>query len=740
MTLIGKSIPRIESRDKVTGKALFTGDIVLPEKILIGKILYSPVPHAKILSIDYSEALKVEGVKAIITSEDFPPKRTGLMIEDEMTIARGKVRYIGDRVAAVAAVSEDAAREALRKIKVEYDELPSVFDPIEALKEGAPLVQDDLISEGTAKKLGIDGNLCSSMELIQGDLDKGFAEADVVLEDTFRTPKIHHAFIEPHVTLANWDPEKGVMIWTSSQGYFVIQQKISAIFSLPISKVKVFAIETGGGFGGKIPLFAEHLACALSKKAKAPVRIYIDRDEELRFGKPRFSSVINVKIGVKKDGTITALHSKLYYELGAWADFGPILMYAATNNGCGPYKIANAKLEGNAVYTNKISGASFRAPGVPQYCFALESMINRASAAAGVDSLLLRKKNAVRDGDVRISGEPVRGDSFIKVLDKAEEIINSKPNKDEIGIAACIWETRAAPSSILLRLCDDGRVAVYTGISDLTGSRTIFAQIVSDVLDIDMESIEIISPDTSTAPVTPPTSGSSMAFNVGYVVKSAAEALKADIIKIAAGRLETEDVSKIIFEKGKALNPESGKSISIAEVAQYSRRKLGKVMFAQNSSVAQNSATLFGLQLAEVDVDSETGKLDVKKITSIHDIGKVLNPLLLYGQVEGAVIQGFGFAVSEEIVFDDKGRVLTDNFSDYGTPTIKDVPEIDVVMIEGELSKDGPYGIKGIGEPPVVPTAPAIADAVRKKTGAVVNELPLSPERVFKALKNKSYI
>ncbi|RMF94583.1 MAG: xanthine dehydrogenase family protein molybdopterin-binding subunit [Candidatus Schekmanbacteria bacterium] len=735
--MIGKAIPRIESKDKARGKAVYTGDVVLPQKILVGKILYSQVPHGIIKNIDYSEALKVPGVKAVITSEDFKVKRTGLIMEDEMILATGKVRFIGEKIAAVAAVNEEAANEALSKIKVEIEELPHLSDPLKALETDSILVHDDLIKEGLAESMGIEGNLCSSMELCQGDIEKGFEEADVVIEDTFKTSKVHHCFIEPHVSLALWHPEKGFNVWTSTQGYFFIQQKLAAIFSLPITKVKVMPVESGGAFGGKVSLCVEPLVCALSMKAGQPVRITVGRDEEFLYGKPRFPATTKIKLGVKKDGSITALHSQIYYDLGAYSDFGPIMMYAATNNACGPYKIPNAKLEGYAVYTNKISGTSFRAPGVPQYCFALESMINRAASKLGMDSIEIRKKNAVTNGYVRVSGEPINGNSFLTVLDKAKELLDKNPKRDEVGIAACIWETRAGPSSILLRLSDDGRILIITGVCDLTGARTIFVQIVCDVFSVEPDDVEIIYQDSSTAPVTPPSTGSGTIYNVGHVVKSAAESLKSEIIKIAMERLECSDESEIEISAKKAVKKGTDKSVSFAEISKYSRHKLGKVLMKEASSVAEYNATLFGLQMAEVDVDTETGKVDVKKITAIHDVGKIMNPLLLKGQVEGAILQGTGFAVLEEIVFNDV-KALTDNFSDYAVPTIKDVPEKEIIILEGDYSKDGPYGSKGIGEPPVVPTAPAIADAVFKKTGVAISELPLSPERVFKALKEKS--
>ena len=390
---------------------------------------------------------------------------------------------------------------------------------------------------------------------------KGFEEADLVIEDTFKTSKAHHCYIEPHVSLAQWDSKKGFNIWTSTQGYFLIQQKIAAIFSVPPSKIKVMPVENGGAFGGKVSLCLEPLACALSIKACAPVRMTMERDKEFLYGKPRFPATISIKLGIKKNGAITAIHSKLCYDLGAYADFGPILMYVATNNACGPYKIPNAKVEGCAVYTNKISGTSFRAPGVPQYCFALESIINRAAAKIEMNSIELRKKNAVTNKYVRIAGEPVNGNSFFTVLEKAQEILDKNPKKDEVGIAACLWETRAIPCSILLRLSDDGRILIVTGVSDLTGVRTVFIQIICDIFSIKQEDVEIIYQDSSTAPVTPPSTGSGTTYNVGHVVKSAGESLKSEIIKIAAKRLECKNENEVDLKDGKAFKKGSDKSI-----------------------------------------------------------------------------------------------------------------------------------------------------------------------------------
>jgi len=735
---IGTKMPRIDARDKVLGKTLYSADINLPG-MLCGKVLKSPLPHARIKNIDISKAKKVKGVKAVVTADDIEKKRMGIIMEDEPILAFGKVRYVGERVAAVAAVDEDTATEALSLIKVEYEELKPVFDPLEAMEPEAPLVHDDLFAEGKAQNMGIEGNICSSMEVPVGDLDKGFAESDYIFEDTFRTQMVHQGYIEPHAVVADFDFSGGFSVWTCTQGYFYVQKVLAKMFKIPTSRVKVFPIETGGGFGGKIFMILEPIAVLLSKTSGRPVKMVMSMEEEFAtLGRPRYASIVKLKTGVKKDGRILAKHARLYYDLGAFAGFGPILVFANAMNACGPYKVPNAKLEGYCIYTNKLYGTCFRAPGAPQMNFAVESQMDMIARELGKDPVEFRLINGVREGDLLPSGTQVDNSSLLEMIEKAGEAIKIKEPKRKNcgkGVAACIWSNRPEESYIYIKLNEDSTLSVFTGVSDLTGARTIFSQIVAEELNINPDAIFVISPDTTQAPLTPSTTGSGTTYNTGFAARSAAIEFKAMLFEVASELLK---VPKEDLDTGNGkvfIKDNEEKAVTFRDIYKHYQETKRGPLIAKNTSITELQFPLFGAQAVEVKVDTETGKVEVEKVVAVHDVGKVINPLTVEGQIEGGVSQGLGFALSEEVKCSE-GKVTINNFSDYGIPTSLDVPDIEVVILETP-SKGGPYGVKGIGEPPIIPTAAAIANAVYDAVGVRIKELPMTPERVLKAIKEK---
>ncbi len=737
---IGARIPRIDSMDKVLGKAVYSGDIKLPG-MLCGKILKSPFPHARIKSIDISKAKRVAGVKAVVTADDIDRKRIGVIMEDEPILAIGKVRYVGERIAAVAAVDEDAAQEALSLIKVEYEHLKPVFDSLEAIEAGAPLVHDDLFAEGKAQNMGIEGNICSSMEVPVGDLEQGLKESDYIFEDTFRTGMVHQGYIEPHVTVADFDFSGKLSVWTGTQGFSLVQKLLAKMFRISLSKVKVFPTEVGGAFGGKIFLLLEPIAVLLSKVSGKPVKIAMTTEEELTtLGRPRYSSVIKLKTGVKKDGTITAKHARLYYDLGAFAGFGPILVFANAMNACGPYRVPNAKLEGYCIYTNKLYGTCFRAPGAPQMNFAVESQMDMIAKELAIDPIELRLKNGVREGDFLPSGSSVSDSFFLEIVKKAGEAIGfNEPRKKNCGkgIAACIWSNRPEESYVHIKLNEDSTISVFTGISDLTGTRTVLKQIVAEELNIDPDMISVMVPDTTEAPLTPATTGSGATYNTGFAAKSASGEFKNILFEAASEILQVPKENLDITDGKIFIKGNEEKATKLKDIYKHYQDKGKGPLIAKNISQTEHQFPLLGTQAAEVEVDTETGRIEVKRLIAVHDVGRIINPLTIEGQIEGAVSQGLGFALSEEVKINN-GKVLVNNFSDYGIPTSLDVPNIETIVLENPLKESSNYGVKGIGEPPTVPTAAAVANAVYDAIGVRMKELPMTPERVLKAIKEKT--
>ena len=732
----GTKMPRIDSRDKVLGKALYSADINL-QGMLCGKVLKSPFPHAKIKNIDVSRAKRLKGVKAVVTADDINRIRMGIIMEDEPVLAFGKVRYVGERVAAVAAVDEDTANEALALIKVEYEELKPVFDPLEAIEQGAPLVHDDLFAEGKAQMMGIEGNLCSSMEVPVGDLEKGLAESDYIFEDTFRTNMQHQGYVEPHAVVADFDISGSLSVWTSIQGYITVQKNLAKMFKLQTSKVKVFPTEVGGAFGGKIFMLLEPVAVLLSKTSGRPVKMVMTMEEEFTtLGRPRYASVIKLKTGVKKDGRILAKHARLYYDLGAFAGFGPILVFANAMNACGPYRVPNAKLEGYCIYTNKLYGTCFRAPGAPQMNFAVESQMDIIAKELGIDPMEFRLINGVREGDLLPSGSMVEDSSLLEIIEKAGQAIGMKETREKgcgKGMAACIWTNRPEESYVHIKLNEDSTLTIFTGVSDLTGARTAIRQIVAEELNINPDMISVIVPDTTQAPLTPPTTGSGTTYNTGFASKAAAAEFKNILLEVGSEILQ---VSKEGLDTGNGkvfVKGNEGKAATLRDIYKHYQENKKCPLIAKNTSITERQFPLFGAQAVEVKVDSETGRVEVKRVVAVHDVGKAINPLTIEGQIDGGVSQSLGFALSEEVKCKD-GVVTVNNFSDYGIPTALDVPNIESIILE-TAPEGEPYGVKGIGEPPAIPTAAAVANAVYDAIGVRIKELPLTPERVLKAIK-----
>lgn len=742
-SVVGKSVPRVDAVDRVTGKSLFAADIRLA-RMLHGGILYSTRPHARILSIDIRRAEKLPGVRAVITGKDVPRKRFGTIVQDEYILAQEKVLLVGDRVAAVAADTPEIAEEALSLIKVEYQDLPSLFDPVEAMRPGAPVLHEEWESYGSGAFRTIsdrNGNICGHTEFITGDTEKGFQEADMVFEDQYTTPMVHQSYIEPHAATAMGDPSGQITVWSTTQGQFQLRADLAQLFDLPLSRVKVIPTEVGGAFGGKIAPLLEPVCVALSKATGRPVQIVMSRGEELMAARPRHPAQVTIKTGVKKDGTITAREIVTILDCGAYADFGPGAAYAAAAGGKGPYNIPNARMSAFCVYTNKPSGGSYRAPGGPQVTFAIESHMDTIARSLDMDPLELRLKNGLKEGDISYIGKRIERGALRDTLHRAAEGIGwgepkEGPNRGR-GLASAQWSTSGAASGLTVKINDDGTVSVVTGSVDLTGSNTIIAQAVSEELDLPIASIQVVTGDTDTALNAPVSGGSMIAYNMGKAALLAARDARQQLFEVAAERLKVPQ-ERLRMGGGEVwVDGEPEKRLTFSSATRTAQRFRGTIIVGKGSSPATMPPTFMMFsQAAEVEVDPQTGQVTIHKLIASHDVGFALNPLSVEGQLQGGMAQGLGAALSEEVRFKD-GRVENPSFMDYKIPTAVDLPFIETAIVQ-QSSDEGPYGAKGVGEPPIVPPAAAIANAIHDAVGVRIKDLPITPEKVLQALKEKS--
>ena len=752
--MIGKRISNVDSRGKATGQAVYGIDLKLP-RMLHGKILRSPFPHARILRIDTEKAKRLPGVKAVITAKDTPQIKFGSQIEDEYPLAVDHVRFMGDEVAAVAAVDEGTALEALGQIRVEYEELPAVFSPREALDPGAPRIHDGA------------SNVVAHIGFERGNVAEGFQEADYILEDEFVTSSVHPGYLESHVCVARADDGGNITIWGSFQAPARNRDMIAKIMNLPQGKFRLIQTVVGGGFGGKsgqlLPLYP--ICAFLALKSRSPVRILNSWKEEFASSRLRMPAEIRIKLGLKKDGTFTAKDLKILANCGAYAGTGPAVFNTATTRATSLYRFKNVKCQADLVYTNTTPVGSYRGYGNPQLHFALESIVDQAAETIGMDPLEVRLKNAIRQGEVSVHGFVMNSCQLTECLQKAAHQSQWHKKRGQgrkesrgIGMASMIHVSgnRAVHpffdgSSAYVRVNPHGRIDLISGEADIgQGSNTVFSQIVAEVLEVPMENIHLIPLDTDTSPYGVGTFASRVTTLGGKAVQLAAEDAKRQLLEFAAEKMEIriEDLEYSagrIYAKGSPL-----KALEMDEIARFALHSRGgaplvgvgtfvvppHVVVPDKSRYGNLSlAYSFGVQVAEVKVDRETGKVDILKVLSVHDSGTIINPMLAEGQVEGGAVQGMGYALFEEILRQN-GKVMNDNFTNYRMPTICDSPLISTTFIEVP-DPYGPFGAKGLGEITQVPTAPAIANAIYDAVGVRLKDLPFTPEKVLQALKGK---
>jgi len=731
---------------KVTGKADFAGDIVLP-RMLQGKILRSPHPHAKILDIDTAKAERLVGVKAVAIGRDTGGYKFGRRgVPDKNLLAVEKVRYVGDEVAAVAATDEDIAEEALDLIRVEYEELPAVFDPEEAMKAGSPRIHDYA-----------ENNINGRINFHFGDVEIGFREAFYVREDRFTTQTVAHSAIEPHTALANFETSGKLTIWISTQSPFIWCHQLAQAFSMPESMVRVINPYVGGGFGGKVDMMPfGYCAALLSKKAERPVRIALTREEVFCCTKQRHPMVIYLKTGVKRDGTIVATQCKVIGDGGAYATMGPIAVFLSGAFLIALYKLPNVKFEGFRVYTNKPERGAQRGHGNPQPRFAADSQLDMIAEHLGIDPVEIRLKNALQPGDSLPNKAKVVSCGLGQCIRAATEKVrwNEKRAKEKEGIgmgcSSFVSGVLVPPynfSGVITKLHPDGAVTVLAGISDIgQGSDTVISQVIAHELGIDLEDIRITSGDTELTPAHPGSFSNRGTLWASNAAKMAAEDCKRQLFSVASQMLEAspEDLeikNKRIYVKG---SPEKG--VGLREVIQTSYMGkegnpiIGKGYFRPNIDMIDfqtgagklTAAYSFDTQVAELKVDEDTGQVKVMRITVAHDAGFAINPLSVEGQIEGAISMGLGQALFEELSWTD-GQAFNPSFLDYKLITSLDMPEVTSILIETS-EPDLPIGAK-TSEGTVVSTLPAVANAVYHATGARIKELPITPEKIFGALE-----
>ena len=731
LNIVGSNPVKHDGLDKVTGRARFGADFALPG-MLYGRVLRSPHPHALIKSIDTTAAEAMPGVKAVITRDDFPDIPPGSPAGDmtRNALAREKALYDGHPVAAVAAVSEAVARRALKLIKVDYEILPHVIDPVEAMQPDAPVLHDHVQKDGKAS------NVVDTMVSKLGDIDKGFEMADVIVERSFDTKPMHQGYIEPQACIADYSDDGQVYLWCCTQAPFVYRDRLSAILRIDAAKINVQQSELGGGFGGKTGYYTEPLAIILSKKAGCPVKIVMTRNEVFRGTGPVSGTSYTLRMGVTREGRITAAQGNLIFQTGA---FTGSMYFNAPNAMFTRYDLENVYVESAEVVSNRPKVNSFRAPCVPQIVFGVEGVIDELARKIGMDPIELRLRNAATEGYTTIYGETLGPIGFVETLEAARECehYNSPvPEGQGRGIAAGFWFNRGGETSTSMNIAPDGTVTIITGTADVAGSRVSIAMMAAEELGVDLDKVRITMADTNSLGFNRVTAGSRTTYSVGMTVVDNARRCIDEICRRAAQIWDVPE-DAVTFENGKcrpaSQNVGEFEPLSIADITRKTTMSHGAVTASASMNVT-GAGPGFGLHIVDVKVDEETGRTDVTRYTVVEDAGKAIHPLQVEGQYQGGAVQGIGWALNEEYVYGEDGRLQNASFLDYRMPVTSDVPMIDTVIVEVPNPRH-PFGLRGVGEVPVVPTMAAIGNAIGDAIGIRPRSLPMSPPKVLELIE-----
>ena len=754
---VGISIPRPDGPEKVTGRVQYVADIQA-KGLLHAKLLRSPHAHARIVSIDTSAAKALPGVRAVITAKDIPHLKKKAPTRAHAVLAIDRVVFMGQPVAAVAADEPSIAEEALDLIKVEYQVLAASIDPLKAMLPGAPPVADAGTEADTSEALAHSAvaiaksdtpakavNISQQARLQRGDPAKGFAESDHILEKTYRVPMVHQGYLEPHAVLAEWDRNGLLTLWASTQGSFNTRSEVADVLGIPENSIRVIPVECGGGFGGKIRALCEPITAVLAQVTKRPVRYVMTRREELQAGMPAPQVIIKLKTGVKRDGTLMALDAETVIDSGAYS--GAVLAVSAVFLGS-MYKWPSFDIRGFEVLTHKPSVAAYRAPVAPQTIFAIESQMEQIARDLDLDSVEFRMRHLIQEGDPMVNGQPWQNNGGKQVLARIAEhphwksrkqwVTASKNGKRRgVGLALGGWLGGLQPTGATVRLNPDGTLAVLTGQVDIAGTNISLAQIAASAYGVDTDLVRITTGDTDVAPMTGLSAGSKTIYTVGAAVLQAAEDARRQTFEIAAAELEASVHDLELVDGKVTVRGAPNKGITLAAIGKKGNLYMSKtppVLGKANPAFSQQ-APGFAAQLARLELDPDTGEVTLLDFVVVQDVGKAINPMGVAGQMQGGAVQSIGMALTEGLLFDDSGRLTNPSLLDYRKLTAADLPSLETIIVEVPAPA-GPFGARGVGEPPIIPAPAAIANAIQNATGVRLTELPMSPERIALALVN----
>ncbi len=768
---VGKSVPRIDVYDKVTGSAIFADDIQFGPGLYYGRLIRSPYAHALIRKIDATKALELPGVKAVVTGTDVP-KNIGLYLIDRPIFARERARYVGEPVAGVVAISEEIAHEAAQLVEVEYEELPAVFDPVEAAREDAPLLHPDLgkyqVANFIFPKPGT--NISEHFKLRRGDVDSAWDQCAAIVEGTFRLPQIQHVPMEPHVAVSLWEPSGQVTLWTCSQSPFAQRDLVAQSLNIPHGNLRVVSPYVGGGFGGKAGISMEVCVVSMARAVQGhPVKLRMTREEEFIGTTVRQSLVAHTKIGCDSAGNLLAMETQYYFGGGAYNDYGVNIARAAGYSCTGPYLIPNVKGDSYCVYTNQPIGSAMRGFGMPEIHWGIEQIMDQLASEIGLDPAEFRRRNCVKSNQTILTGMKMPPIDLVACIDKAAEAIDwhkrgapSATHKRRGKGIAIMWKAPAMPpnpgSAAIVRFNEDATVSVSIGAQDLgQGAFTVLAQMAAQALGVPYEWVRVSVPvDTKYSPYEWQTVASRITWSTGNAVKAAAEDAKRQILEIVAGHWG-EDPADLDIKDGTVFSYRTEEELSLKGMVIYGLPNenfegwtggpivgQGRFMptYVTNLDFETGQGTravvhyTVGAQAIDLEVDTETGEITVLRIASVYDVGKAINPDLIMTQIEGGAVHGMSSAF-EGLKFDPDGRPLNPNLVDYRISAATDIPgEIIGGFVETPL-EDGPWGARGVGEHVMVPTAPAMANAIYDAVRIRFNDLPLSAEKVFQALQDR---
>ena len=736
--VIGTRPVRPDGTDKVTGRALYGADFDITG-LLHGKILRSPHPHARIKSINFDEALKIDGVLAVVTSKDLPDNPDGpssIAYGRGNILAKDKVLYVGHAVAGVVAIDPHTAEEALEVIKVDYEMLSPSLSVEEAMNDDSEIIHENAFMKEFGEMTTTNNNIDEHFQHKMGNVSKGFDEADLVVEGKYSTVMVHQGYIEPQAATALWKADGSITVWNSTQGSFPDRDEMSNILDVPISKIKVVPLEIGGGFGGKIPIYQEPVAALLSKKTGKPVKILMSRKEVFESTGPTPGGYTWVKIGVKNNGKITAMQAELAFEAGAFpgspVGMGSQCVFAV-------YKCENQLVDGYDVIVNKPKTAAYRAPGSPNAAFATEQVIDEISKKLNIDPIELRLINAVKEGDRRVDGPKFPVIGLLEVLEAMKNSPQYKksldgPNKGR-GIAVGYWFNVGLQSSCNIMVNSDGTINLVEGSTDIGGSRASIAMQAAETLGISYEDVNPIVGDTESVGYTHVTGGSRTTFATGYAAHLAAEEVNSKMIKRAA-KIWGIPVDSVNYENGEFSSKSDPElNMSFKELASELENSGGSITGTGSINPKKVGGSFAG-SIADIEYDPETGKVEILDFTAIQDAGKAIHPSYVEGQMQGGSVQGIGWALNEEYFYDKQGVMNNSSLLDYRMPTSLDLPNINTIIVEVP-DPSHPYGVRGVGEANIVPPTPAIANAIRQATGVRFNSLPINPAAIVEKTNRK---